>query len=541
MTPPFYNPAFDVRISGVALSADVTRQVISLQYDNNLDLADMFTLVLRNADNELLDSALFDLGKSVEIHLGYGDQLEPMMLGEITAIEPSFPEDGPPTLRIRGYDRSYRLRNTQGDRSFQWVPDSLIAAQMAVEAGLIPVVDPSPVFHRKKITQSSSDMAFLKERARANFFDVFVHWDKLYFQFPRPQTEAVVLEWGRNLSSYAPRLSIAGLAGVQVIRGYSEELAHSIVAFAMAPDLSADGLLERAGSQLEQLLLTFGRRVARTHSIESPVDALVLAKALLQEILEGLYEGTGSCIGLPALRAGQMIEVRGVGRRFSGTYRLRKVTHTVSDAGYRTTFEVSQRSGAALLSLVRKALNEGPKPDGNQPYYGVAVAKVVANHVDPTEGAPMARVKVTFPWLSDTVESGWVRTVAPGAGARAGLYWVPDVGDEVLVAFEHGDVSKPIVLGGLWNGTHPPPAANTDALNRKRVLATPAGHTLSFDDTPGTGAVRITHAAGSEIVLSGDGSVTISAARDLTLKARTSINLAAPAVDIKVTTSVNIH
>jgi len=87
--------------------------------------------------------------------------------------------------------------------------DSVIAAQIALEAGLIPVIDPSPFFH-KKLTQTGSDFAFLKDRARANFFDVYVHWDKLFFRFPRPQTEAYVLQWGKNLSSFSPRLSSAG-------------------------------------------------------------------------------------------------------------------------------------------------------------------------------------------------------------------------------------------------------------------------------------------------------------------------------------------
>ena len=64
--------------------------------------------MLRNPDNALLDSALLDLGKTVEIHLGYGNDLVPAFLGEIAAIEPSFPQDGPPTIAVSGYDKSYK-------------------------------------------------------------------------------------------------------------------------------------------------------------------------------------------------------------------------------------------------------------------------------------------------------------------------------------------------------------------------------------------------------------------------------------------------
>lgn len=540
MTVRFYAPTFQVRISGVTLSAEVSNQVISLQVDNNLDLADMFTLVLRNADNRLIDSALFDLGKTVEVHVGYGDQLTPMMLGEISAIEPSFPESGTPTLRISGYDLSHRLRNGQAERQFQYVPDSVIAAAIAAEAGLIPIVDPSPIFHRKKITQTGSDMAFLKDRARANFFDVYVHWDKLYFQFPRPQTEAVVLEWGKNLGSFSPRLSGAGLAGMQIVRGYNEELAQTIVAFAMAPDLDLDNLLERLGSSARDLLLSLGRNVVRNQPVESPVDAVVLAKSILQDILEGLYEGSGSCVGLPELRAGQMIEVRGVGKRFSGMYRLRKVTHTLDDNGYRSRFEVTQRGGTVLLSLLRKSIAEKPSPNSRERFYGVAVARVEANHVDPTEGPPLARVKLSYPWLSDQVESGWARCAAPMAGDGTGLFLLPEIGDEVLVAFEHGDLAKPIVLSSLWNGKHLPPVSNLSGKNYVRLLKTAAGHEIRFDDTPGGGLLSIKDMAGSEIVMKADGSVSISAATSLTLKAATTISLEAVNVNVKVSSSMNV-
>lgn len=540
MNARFYAPAFDVRISGLTLSADVGNQVISLQYDNNLDLADMFTLVLRNENNQMTDSALFDLGKTVEIHMGYGNELTPMMLGEITSLEPSFPESGPPTLRISGYDKSHRLRSNQSDRQWQYVNDSIVAAQIAVEAGLIPIVDPSPIFHRKKITQTGSDMAFLKDRARANFFDVYVHWDKLYFQFPRPQTEMIVLEWGKNLSSYSPRLSSAGLSGLQVIRGYNEELGQTIVAFAMAVDLNLDNLVERLGSTARDMLLSMGRSVVRNEPVESPIDAAVLAKSILQDILEGLYEGSGNCVGLPELRAGKLVEVRGIGRRFSGKYRLRKVTHSIDDGGYRTSFEVTQRGGTALLSLLRKSIQETPPPNERERFYGVAVGKVVANHVDPTEGPAMARVKVSYPWLSDTVESGWARCTSPMAGSGTGLYLLPNVGDEVLMAFEHGDLTKPVVIGSLWNGKNQPPTANLDGQNLVRALKTKAGHSITFDDTAGAGKLVIKDMAGSEITMNGDGSVTISAKTNMTLAATGAITLDANAVDVKVKTVMNV-
>ncbi len=76
------------------------------------------------------------------------------------------------------------------------------------------------------------------------------------------------------------------------------------------------------------------------------------------------------------------------------------------------------------------------------------------------------------------------------AGAGRGLYILPEVDDEVLVAFEHGNPSTPYVLGGLWNGKDKPPEANSDGKNNMRVLKSRSGHVIRLDDTAGRGADR---------------------------------------------------
>lgn len=505
MTADYYAPCFDVRISGVTLAADVSRQVLSIHYESDLDVAEMFSIVLLNTENKLLDSPLFDLGKTVEIYMGYGHDLKPMILGEIASIEPDFPQNGPATIKVTGYDKSYRMRHNQPDPAqHRYVNDSLIAAQIAVENLLIPVVDPSPIVHlRKPILQTESDMAFLKDRAMANFFEVRVWWDKLYFQFPRPQAEAYVLEWGKNLKSYSPRIASTGAAGLQVIRSYSEDLASAIVAFALAPDFSPENLKEKLGSAGIELLISLGRRVSRVHNLESPVDAFVIAQSLLRDILDGLYEGSGDTVGIPELRAGNYIEIRNVGKRFSGTYRLRKAKHVIDGNGYHTSFEVTQRSGGNLLARLRRLMLEAPEPDRQEKFFGVKVAQVTSNNelLDLPPEIPMGRVKVKFPDVSDDVESPWARIATPMAGSNQGVYFLPEIGDEVVVAFEGGNLSKPVVLGSLWNPESLPPADNTDSLNRLRVIKSKSGHSITLDDTPAMEKVIIQSQAGHKVTL----------------------------------------
>ena len=523
-----YAPRFEIRVSGLTMAADVTNQALALSVETNLDLAGAFSVTLRNPDNALLDSALFDLGKTVEIHLGYGNNLTPAFLGEITSLEPSFPTDGAPAVRIGGYDKSYKMRRNQPEPTeYKFVNDSIVAARIAVENGLIPIVDPTPGLH-KKLIQSESDMAFLKSRAARYFMDVYVEWDRLHFQFPRPQTAAHVLEWGTTLSSFSPKISAAGLAGIQFVRGYNQELAQTIMGMALALDFDATNIEERLGSSAMDLLTSLVRKGIRNNKVENPLDAVVLAKAMLANLLEGLYEGTGTCIGIPELRAGNYIAIRGVGKRFSGTYRARKVTHRIDGNGFRTEFEITQRSHTSLMSLLRKQIVEEASPNEAEKFFGVWVGTVVDNNeiMDVPPEIPMGRVKVSYPGLSTKITSGWAPCARPMGGKNMGFYALPEPGEQVLIGFENGELAHPYVLGSLSNALALPPITNVDGLNSKRMIKSRAGHTITFDDTLNIGKLVIEDKRGSSIVMdSTDGSITISAQTGLKLVANTTITL----------------
>jgi len=128
------------------------------------------------------------------------------------------------------------------------------------------------------------------------------------------------------------------------------------------------------------------------------------------------------------------------------------------------------------------------------------VAGIVSNNQDP-DG--LARVKIKFPWLSDDNETDWVRIATLMAGAERGSFFLPEVGDEVLVAFEHGDINHPYVIGCLWNGVDAPPETNSDGKNNIRKIRSRSGHEIIFndDDTTRQEKIEIHTNAGHKIVL----------------------------------------
>jgi phage protein D/phage baseplate assembly protein gpV len=533
---PYYAPDFQVKIEGLTIEADVSRAITDLTYDNNIETADMFRLQIDNSGLRFTDSPLFDVGKTVEIYMGYAGGLQPMMLGEITAVSPSFPSSGAPTISVTGYDKSHRMRNNAPEgRTFTYLNDSMIAAQIAAENLLIPMVDPAPM-PPKQVTQSDSDWALLNELAERNFFHLYVFWDRLYFGFPRPQIRRVALEWGKNLISFSPRLSISGMAGIQVVRGFDTELAQAVVAVIplVSLDTDLDVIIERLGSDFIQRLAQMGRRLARGYRPTNYFDAMIMAKSLLKWLLEGLYEGNGSCIGLPELRAGSQIEILGIGKRFSGSYRLHRVTHTINGNGYLTSFEVSQRHNLSLLASLRDKIDTSPSPRRQEPVTGVVIGEVTDNK-DPLG---RGRVKLKFPDASDFNQSDWVIVAPPGAGSgQRGISFLPEIKDKVLVAFERGDCSKPYVIGSIYTGLDQPPEGY-DAAN-KMVIRTRSGAQILFDETEEKQNIKIVHPAGGTMTLDENGTITVKA-KNLTLEATESISLKANNVAVEVANALDV-
>ena len=116
------------------------------------------------------------------------------------------------------------------------------------------------------------------------------------------------------------------------------------------------------------------------------------------------------------------------------------------------------------------------------------VEALVVDNIDPDR---LGRVKVKFPSLPQMPESFWARLMMPMAGEERGWMTIPEKGDEVLVAFLHGDFQHAIVLGALYNGVDTPPYANEDGENNLRVFQSRSGHRLTFDDTPGEERVEL--------------------------------------------------
>jgi uncharacterized protein involved in type VI secretion and phage assembly len=172
--------------------------------------------------------------------------------------------------------------------------------------------------------------------------------------------------------------------------------------------------------------------------------------------------------------------------------------------------------------------------------YGVVVGLVVDNK-DP-QG--LGRIKVKFPSSSDDEIGHWARIAVLMAGAQRGTFFLPEVNDEVLVAFEQGDILRPYVIGALWNGQDTPPDTNADGKNNVRLIKSRSGHLVRLDDTDGAEKIEIIDKSGSNSITidTSNNAIAIKSAKDVSIEApQGTIKLSAQSIEISSTSDTKIQ
>ncbi|MBI5877224.1 MAG: phage late control D family protein [Chloroflexi bacterium] len=396
----FYVPFFQVKIEGHHLPKDVVQDVMQLTYRDKLEEVDSFELTVNNWDAleqrfkyeppiaprqsgpaaqgpAVNVRELFMPGKRVDVTMGYLNHQRRMLVGEITTLQPNFPETGSPTLTVGGLNILHGLRKAQHTYSWakpeEWT-DSAIARWMGQQPvsktapGLgIPVETPNASEEMPEefvFMQNQYDIVFLLQRARRRGYDLRLELERdaqgnerpAKLIFGRAESQKAVtyeLEWGKTLVSFRPTLQTANQVSSVTVRGWDRR--------AKAPIEGKAEFVTDASCNAD-----WSTRIARAINgreevVEMPVftqrEAEDQAKRILQDQARRLITAQGATVGLPDLRAGSTIVVLGFGARrtgesvstqsagmFDGRYFITETTHTINDQGYRTTFS-ARRTG----------------------------------------------------------------------------------------------------------------------------------------------------------------------------------------------------
>ena len=518
---------FKVKISGISdplLFGDIVEIVV----DTDVYLPGMFTILIE--DNQAVpgipalkhtDNALrFRIGASVEISASGEPALDPsaimkntLIKGEITAIEPVFSEDGRVLLRIRGYDRAHRLTMGRSTRTFgdanpiaATITEAQIVQSIASSAGLIPKIDMSGLTSARYhyvMQYNQNDWDFLWARAQLLGYQVYV--DDRTLNFVKAGAERHLqgpstLTWGENLSKFAPRMVSTGQVTEVTTTSWDPDKkqnvsstvsSHSSNTVAKTPASLIKGskaIKAAFFSNAEDQVIETG---ARTSGL-----AKNIAEARFAEHESEYVRASGELpFGDPYLLAGTVVTVANVGVRFSGKYYVTQAKHIYRNGNYKVQFEVSGRNPYTFRHLLLGNQHTINKVEG-------VVVGVITNINDPQK---LGRVQVKYPWMPKynraELSSNWARVVSMAAGKNRGILFMPEVDDEVLVAFENGDVNFPYVVGVLWNKKDKPPdGAVVAGKVNQRIIRSRSGHVVILDDTQGKEKISITDKTGKNSI-----------------------------------------
>ena len=535
---PEYLSNLIIKIGGQQVSELFADDVLEVVVDSSLQMPDMFTIELRDPDLAWVDDSSLDIGKEVEISAECSPEMGGtsgvLIKGEIAALQPRFSAAGTSTLLIRGYDKSHRLHRGRKTRTFLSDTDSGVVQKVAQEAGLTVSVDSTSVTYDYIVQNNQTDMEFIQTRADRLGYQVTCAEGQLYFK----KGDATLgtgpeLTYLEQLIEFEPSWTGSGQAGTFVVTGWDQKKKEKIKQQATASATFNQGGMTKTGAAATSI---FGeaQQVVSQMPVSVAAEATAIAEGMRNDAGRAFVRAEGLSEGNPGIKAGYEITVTGVGTRFSGKYRVSSAIHTYKDGRYQTHFTISGRHPHTLAHLLSGDNGQGPERGLIQ---GVVPA-LVTNLSDPDD---LGRVKVKFSWMGapDTeVESFWVRIAAPMAGAARGMFYLPEVNDEVLVAFEHGDPHRPYIVGSLWSQTDAPPKKNSEAVaNGKvnlRVLKTRAGHIITLDDTEGAEKVEVQSKSGHLMIMddkSGSEKVTI---KDKTGKNSMEINSTSNSMTIQV-------
>jgi phage protein D len=342
-------PTFRIDINGRPLPKKAHNDVLNVKVTDSVDGISCFELLVNIWDPTLqeyiwIDEAQFAEGNKVVIKVGFLEQTEISVEGEITGLEPIFEKDRTPVMIVRGYDLLHRLKRGRQTRTFAEITDSALAAQLASEAGLRSGVQDTAVRHAYLMQNNQSNYDFLKERADRLGYEPFVKQDTLLFR-PKSATrsEAVKLHYGTTVKSFYPLLTTLDQVSRVEARGWDPLTKQPIIAQANSDDVVAGKLKgRRFGSAISAAV--FGDKddfLVRT-PVFSEAEARQIAAGNVNRRALGFIRGEAAVIGTPKLKAGDLVIFTKLGTRFSGEYYVTSSTHIIDETGYTTEITVER-------------------------------------------------------------------------------------------------------------------------------------------------------------------------------------------------------
>ncbi len=523
--------SYTILVGGSPIATSI--EVVSLEIHLAVNRISTATLVLNDgnmAEGKFpnSDSAIFLPGATISIQLGYDQQMADVFSGIIIKHSVKISGNNFARLIVECKDKAIAMTVGRKNANYIDMKDSDIIAQLiGNNAGLSAAVSATTYQHKELVQFYSSDWDFMLARAEANGMLVTLDAGTVTVAAPAVSSAAVLsVTYGTDLIDFSADMDAR--AQFQTVSSYGWDLSdHQLQQQQAAPEtLNAQGNVTSA-----TLAKVIGLSDFRLQSTV-PLDAAALtAWSKAQQIKSGLarIRGQVSFQGSALAKPGTLIELAGVGDRFNGDVFVSGVQHRVIDGDWitRADFGMSPNWFTEATDVI------APPAAGLVPgISGLHVGVVMKLDEDPSQ---QYRVQVSIPEMSASTDGFWARLANFYSSNSFGAFFLPEIGDEVVLGFFNDDPSHPVILGSLYSSKNVP-AYTPAAANNTKALVTRSKMKVEFDEEKKI--ITIATPADNKIVISDDGKsivlqdqnnnkvtldtagITLDSPKDITLKAQ---------------------
>jgi len=520
---PFSGPGVElhVLIDGIPLLETTATQIRHIRVEAQLNLPAMCEVELSDPQQLMLEETGLVAGTMIEVRAVSGEDPigVPLFIGQIESVEVRYDTVSGLRSIVRAYDQGHWLLHGRQTMGYPMMTYSEVVEAIGLEHAIETLATPSPVMYQMVVQSNESNWDFICRLGREIgyvtqiYVDPVVGVPTLTFgpivpaeTAPPPigvETSPLAIVIGDDgLISLKATATASGLTTVASTRGWDQSLAMPGMGEGPTMDDSSINLMPAI-----ELAGEFGganQHVSLERLAENEAAVEAASEGLAMRLAGAYADIEAEVRGNPFIRPNTAISISKVGL-LTGEYTVTAATHEYSPSygGYRTFMTCSGHEDRTLMGLQDAA--EAPfKLNGVYP-------AIVTDVEDPEQ---LSRVLLSFPWLSDTFVSNWARVVQAGAGEGLGMQIMPEPLDEVLVAFENGQLDAPYVLGGLYSADRIgaiPPEELIEGVPMIRAFTSREGHQLIFNDSPELSSVILntTFGASCMIRLSPETGITI--------------------------------
>ncbi len=537
-----------ILIDGRAVPSDVEIYSIDIwQEINRIPRAKISILDGNLAEQtfRVSDEEWFLPGKSVEIQMGFGTEMDTIFKGIITAQSIKVRSTGS-VLMVDCADPAIMLTTTPKSRYFYEKTESDAFETIISEyGGLTPEVQSTEFRFTELLQFQSTDWDFILTRAEINGMFCLAEAGKIIIKPPNFRQEPVAdIRYGQNLYEFDAEMDAADqFESVKSTSwDYSKTEKSEVTAQSENPvipgNVSPDELSEAFGNN--EWILRAGSKI--------PAEVLqkwANARKMKQQLSK--IRGRAKVQGSKVIKPGKIVSLSGVGSRFNGNAFVSGVKHTfnrgdwmshvqigMSPKWFSEEFNITESKAAGMLPAVN-GLHAG-------------LVTQIENDPDGDE-----RILVRLPMIDAQEQGVWARLATSGAGNGRGVIIRPEIGDEVIVGFVHDDPNQPVILGALNSAANPAPINASDDNHEKGwitrgeikliindetpsvLIEMPSGKIISMNDEDGV--IKLSDEFGNSLKMS-DGGIVMDSRADISVKTTGDLNLEGINVNIKANASI---